>query len=218
MDYPINDPNALLHNGKFTDGDAQNAIPPSVDSAEYQNLVFDEIMNVITAGGESPDYAKRDQLLTGISQLIAAAIQNKSDDGHGHSIQDVSGLGNALAQKSDTGHGHAAADISGFAPQVLNDANIASGLNNNNTHGWVTLGNIRIEWGNGTVSGNGQTSRNFTTAYSQAPSVVATPKGTNSGGGTQDYFGVDYISTTTFEVWNRYDGGQGFYWIAIGLI
>lgn len=74
MDYPTSDAGARLHNGKFTDGDPVNNIPPSKDSATYQNMVFDELINVIEAGGLTPDSTKADQLTSAINALTTAAF------------------------------------------------------------------------------------------------------------------------------------------------
>ncbi len=71
MDYPKSDANARLHNDKFTDGDPVNGVPASRDSAAHQNMVFDELTNAITAGGESPDEAKNDQLATIIKKVMS---------------------------------------------------------------------------------------------------------------------------------------------------
>lgn len=70
MHYPISDESARLHNGKFTDGDNLAGIAASRDSAEYQNMVFDELLNVIIAGGGTPDETKRDQVATYIQAMI----------------------------------------------------------------------------------------------------------------------------------------------------
>ena len=72
MDYPKTDANARLHNDKFTDGDPVNGVPASRDSAAHQNMVFDEIINAITAGGETPDEAKSDQLATVIKRILSS--------------------------------------------------------------------------------------------------------------------------------------------------
>ncbi len=66
MDYPKSDPSARLHNDKFTDGDPVNGILASRDSAEYQNMVFDELINVIVGAGLTPDESVRTQLLQAI--------------------------------------------------------------------------------------------------------------------------------------------------------
>lgn len=66
MDYPKSDPAARLHQDKFTDGDPVNGILASRDSAKYQNMVFDELINVITGAGLNPDEGVLTQLLQAI--------------------------------------------------------------------------------------------------------------------------------------------------------
>jgi hypothetical protein len=121
MDYPTSDTEARLSSGKFTDGDvtASPVVPPSKNSAAYQNMVFDELLNVITAGGLTPSDQSVNQLITAINNVIASAIANKSNNGHGHSISDVSGLQTALDGKSNTGHGHAFSELTDGNSAVL---------------------------------------------------------------------------------------------------
>ncbi len=71
MDYPISDASARLLNGKFTDGDPVGGVPASKDSANYQNMVFDELLNVISSAGLTPDEADMTQLSQAISKLAA---------------------------------------------------------------------------------------------------------------------------------------------------
>ena len=80
MDYPTSDAGARLHNGKFTDGDPVNNIPPSKDSATYQNMVFDELIGIITAAGHEPNENKTTQLKEAIDTLIAASSGLKESD------------------------------------------------------------------------------------------------------------------------------------------
>lgn len=70
MDYPTQDNSALLQDGKFTDGDALAGIPASIDRSDYQNMVFDELINIIIAAGREPDFNVRDQVLQSIRDLI----------------------------------------------------------------------------------------------------------------------------------------------------
>lgn len=69
MRYPTTDPTALLQGGKFTDGDPLTATPASPDRAAYQNMVFDEILSVITYAGLTPS-DDTTQLLQAIKLLI----------------------------------------------------------------------------------------------------------------------------------------------------
>lgn len=79
MDYPKSDAGARLQNGKFTDGDPVNNIPPSKDSAVYQNMVFDELINAITAGGLEPDQTKSNQLTEAIIAKIETSLAGHSE-------------------------------------------------------------------------------------------------------------------------------------------
>ncbi len=56
---------------------------------------------------------------------VGTALNQKSNTGHGHQINDVSGLQNALNQKSNTGHGHQINDVSGL--QAALDTKLANG-------------------------------------------------------------------------------------------
>lgn len=71
MDYPISDAGSFLQAGKFSDGDAGQGVPASIDKAAHMNAVYDEIINAITALGETPTENVNDQLKTGIEALIA---------------------------------------------------------------------------------------------------------------------------------------------------
>jgi hypothetical protein len=76
MKYPTHDVTALLQGGKFTDGDPLEVpvIPPSPDRAAYMNMVFDELLNVLAAGGVTPDYALTNQVQAAIAAQIAAPL------------------------------------------------------------------------------------------------------------------------------------------------
>lgn len=78
MDYPKSDAGARLYNGKFTDGDPVNNIPPSKDSAVYQNMVFDELINVIESANITPNHNSTNQLQTAIQQIINGSRYNDS--------------------------------------------------------------------------------------------------------------------------------------------
>jgi hypothetical protein len=79
MDYPVSDEFAKLQDGKFTDGDPINNIPPSKNSAAYQNMVFDELLNVLSVAGITPDENSVNQLATSINSIIATAVNNLID-------------------------------------------------------------------------------------------------------------------------------------------
>lgn len=108
MDYPKQDVEARLQNGKFTDGDSVNAIPPSRDSATYQNAVYDELLSVITSAGLTPDVAVLNQLSTAVNKIstdIATSIVNAAInnivDGAPAALDTLKELGAALDNNKD---------------------------------------------------------------------------------------------------------------------
>ena len=78
MLYPISDAGAKLYNGKFTDGIPSQNVDPSLDKAAHMNAVYDEIINAITALGETPTENVNDQLKTGLESLIGT-INSQSE-------------------------------------------------------------------------------------------------------------------------------------------
>ena len=70
MDYPDSKD---LHQGKFTDGDPIAGIPPSLDSADHMNAVYDELINAIQGGGITPkvsDHFQLSSVLENIRQTV----------------------------------------------------------------------------------------------------------------------------------------------------
>jgi hypothetical protein len=63
MDYPKSDPTIGLVGGKFSDGDPAGGIPASRDPAAWANLTTDELLNILTAFGVTPDEANNHQLI-----------------------------------------------------------------------------------------------------------------------------------------------------------
>ncbi|SIS87740.1 phage tail protein [Neptunomonas antarctica] len=71
MDYPKTDVSARLLNDKFTDGDPVGGIPASRDSADYQNMVFDELINLIEGAGLTPSEDDQTLVLQAVQALSA---------------------------------------------------------------------------------------------------------------------------------------------------
>ncbi|WP_420555170.1 hypothetical protein [Neptuniibacter marinus] len=70
MDYP-SDPAARLDpsTGKFTDGNPATDLPTSRDSADYQNMVFDSLINLIEGAGLTPDEEDLTLVLQAVTSL-----------------------------------------------------------------------------------------------------------------------------------------------------
>ncbi len=81
MDYPIGVSGVNLDpvTNKFSDGNPGTGQPASTDRAEDMNQVFDELIAVIAAAGETPNAAVLNQVLTSIQTLIATSVGNNSD-------------------------------------------------------------------------------------------------------------------------------------------
>jgi phage-related tail fiber protein len=67
------DSSASLNNGAYHDGDEAQGIPASIDSAKWMNAVTNSLINILVAGGETPDIDNHTLVLAGIQQLIAIA-------------------------------------------------------------------------------------------------------------------------------------------------
>lgn len=193
MDYPTSDTEARLAGGKFTDGDvtASPVVPPSKNSAAYQNMVFDELIGVITAGGLTPSDQSVTQLITAINNVIASAISNKSNNGHAHTSDDITDFGTA---------------VGGLFTQSLTET------------GYCQMpGGLVVQWGRSSVPGQSSATVTFPMAFPSACFVaIPVAGGTSAGGGTSDYFGVSSITATSFLVTSRYDGAQDIVWMAFG--
>lgn len=84
MDFPKTVPGVNLLAGQFTDGNPAEGIPASLDPAEWANAVTNEILNVMVAGGQTPDETKSNQLLAAIQALMGAeSIPDATDSAHG---------------------------------------------------------------------------------------------------------------------------------------
>ncbi|KIF57438.1 MULTISPECIES: hypothetical protein [Pseudomonas] len=70
MDYPKSVPSAGLVNGKFIDENPLTGKPGSLIPADWGNGVTDEIVNVISAAGLTPNESDNTQLKAAISTLV----------------------------------------------------------------------------------------------------------------------------------------------------
>lgn len=144
MDYPVSDGNARLVGGKFTDGDPVNAIPPSKNSATYQNAVHDELLNVIAGGGLTPDETQLNQVFLAVQAIATSITANAISDlvgGAPGALDTLNELAAALADDADyaatitaalatksvIGHGHAIADVSGLQTALDGKSNAGHG-------------------------------------------------------------------------------------------
>lgn len=62
--------------GYFTDGNPATGTPATILPAEFMNMLMMENLNVLTAGGVTPDKAKYNQLAIAISNIVASGIGN----------------------------------------------------------------------------------------------------------------------------------------------
>lgn len=80
MDFPKSVPSVGLVDGKFVDEDVVAGTPGSLIPAQWGNAVTEEVLNVITSGGLTPDEDNNAQLLAAINAKIAAAIPGSPPD------------------------------------------------------------------------------------------------------------------------------------------
>lgn len=80
MDFPKTVSGVNLLAGQFTDGNPAEGVPASLDPASWANAVTNEILNVMAAGGQTPDETKTNQLLLAIQNLLGSeSIPNATD-------------------------------------------------------------------------------------------------------------------------------------------
>lgn len=72
MDYPKSVPSVGLVGGKFVDENPVAGTPGSLIPAQWGNAVSDEILNVITAAGLTPDEMNNAQLSAAIASIIGS--------------------------------------------------------------------------------------------------------------------------------------------------
>ncbi|SDR97127.1 Phage Tail Collar Domain [Pseudomonas asplenii] len=74
MDYPKSVPGVGLSNGKFVDDNPITGAPGSLIPASWGNLVTDELLSIVQAGGLEPSEAAHDQLLVAIRTIIQSSL------------------------------------------------------------------------------------------------------------------------------------------------
>ncbi|WP_419736796.1 tail fiber protein [Pseudomonas sp. COR18] len=74
MDYPKSVPGVGLSNGKFVDDNPITGAPGSLIPASWGNLVTDELLSIVQAGGLEPSEAAHDQLLIAIRTIIQSSL------------------------------------------------------------------------------------------------------------------------------------------------
>lgn len=72
MQYPISVPEVNLYSGKFTNGNPVGGIPRSIDRAEDQNRVYDELIALVVGAGLTASEADNTQVLQAVKALIAS--------------------------------------------------------------------------------------------------------------------------------------------------
>ena len=80
MDFPKSVPSVGLVDGKFVDEDVVAGTPGSLIPAQWGNAVTEELLNVITSVGITPDEGNNAQLLAALTAIIAAAIPGSPPD------------------------------------------------------------------------------------------------------------------------------------------
>ena len=95
MDFPKSVPGVGLINGQFIDENMSTGQPGSLIPSVWGNSVTQEILNVLVAGGLTPDEFKTDQLAEAISKIATGAavawnkIAGKPTTVAGYGIKDV---------------------------------------------------------------------------------------------------------------------------------
>ncbi|ANI28919.1 tail protein [Yersinia entomophaga] len=99
--------------GEFTDGNVAGGVSPTILPAEWFNTIQRELINVLAAGGVTPDTTKFNQLATAISKIITdggflKTANNLSEikaAGQAAVAQTLANLGLKEAAKRDVGTG-----------------------------------------------------------------------------------------------------------------
>jgi len=101
--------------------------------------------------------------------------------------------------------------------RAVTSLGLASGQTKASTGHTTLPGGIIMNWGSGTCPGEGSQARTFNLTFpNNIWSLVTSPVGTASGGGSQDFWGYDLLTTAGFTQYNKYNGEHDFTYIALG--
>ena len=113
------DTSTATGDGRFTEGDPLVPIPATVVSADWLNSVQEELVNMLSAAGITPDKADDAQLLAAISQIIEARKVKLTDSVE---LADSSKAASATAVKTAYDRGSAGIAAAGVAQTAANNA------------------------------------------------------------------------------------------------
>ena len=84
-------PSQISSPGFFTEGNEAGGVPATVVTADWANMVQEELVNVVQAGGQTPAKDQYNQLLLAIQALIIQGAVQQRRSGRAFRRQDSSG-------------------------------------------------------------------------------------------------------------------------------
>ncbi len=216
MKYPVSVPGVGLVGGKFSDGDPAQGIAASLDPSSHTNAITDEIINVIVAGGLTPDEFDLTQLLKAIqsAQLTGGRLLNVQVFAASGIYTPTAGTRKVIVEAVGGGGG------SGGVPATSASQNSASGNGGNGAYGKAlftsNFAGLAVTVGAGGVAGTGAPSNGGNGGTSSFGALLSCPGGLGSsmnsysgvpvnsvGGGTSSApVGANMISSRgTFGAW-----------------
>lgn len=104
MDYPKSKDEARLHEGRFTDGIPGEGVFPSKNRSDNLNVVYDELLKLITDSGLEPNETVRTQVSEAVSRVansvattVATNLINDLIDGAPATLDTLKEVANKLA-------------------------------------------------------------------------------------------------------------------------
>ncbi|WP_040154931.1 gp53-like domain-containing protein [Yersinia ruckeri] len=143
-------------NGEFTDGNVAGGTPPTILPAEWFNTIQRELINVLVAGGVTPDTTKFNQLTTAISKLITDGGFLKTTN----NLSEIKAAGQAAVAQTlaNLGLGDAAKRTVGTGTTQIPD--MSSFGSSKGSNGWMKLpSGFIFQWG---LTDAGSTTREVT--------------------------------------------------------